>query len=57
MKLGDILTNQQGKQLTLIKWLPNAGFTVKGKWLCRNKGITCQLNEAELTARGYKVFN
>ncbi len=55
MKLGDILTNQQGKQLTLIRWLPNAGFTVKGKWLCRDKrGITCQLNEMELKARGYK---
>ncbi len=49
--------NETGKILTTIKWLPNAGFGVKGKWMLRNKrGITCQLSERELSERGYELL-
>ena len=56
MKAGDILKNKDDKTLTIIKWLPNAGFTVKGKWLCKDKrGTTCQLSELELLDRNYQI--
>lgn len=48
--------NKQGKQLTTVKWLPNAGITVKGKWLLKDKhGTTMQLSPQELADRGYKA--
>ena len=55
MKDGDKLIELNGKELTLLNWLPYSGLSEKGKWLCKNKhGTTCQLSEKELEIRGYK---
>ena len=57
MKQGDTLVNKTGKLLTLVEWLPNAGFTTKGKWFCKDsKGTTCQLSELELGQREYTLY-
>ena len=54
-KEGDILINEEGKEVTLEKFLPDAGVTEKGKFLVRDvRGTTSQLNTSELVERGFK---
>jgi len=53
----DILISPQGRRLTVVKWLPDSGFFVKGKWLLRDeRGTTMQLSTIELVDRGYIVL-